>query len=338
MSRAQSLTWSGVWPALSARLGPSHRKLAWYTLTVIGLVALPYIIVLNRVRSTWGFDAYAYWAIDLGDLYGRSLQNTSGYGAFRYTPAIGQAFSVFGVLPWEAFFAGWFALMLVALVWMAGRDALPLLAFPPLALELYHANVHLFMAVAIVLGFRWPATWAFLVLTKVTPGIGLLWFAIRREWRSLAIALGVTVGLATLSFVVAPALWREYVLTMVDNLFYDRGRPYPIPVPIAVRLVLAAALVMYGARTDRRWLVPVASTIALPIIWWHGLSMLIAAIPLWRADRAARAAGRAAGHAAGPAAGPAAGHAAGPAASRPALAGTGADPRRTSTGRSGEVR
>ena len=44
--------------------------------------------------------------------------------------------------------------------------------------------------VAIVLGFRWPFTWAFVLLTKVTPGVGLLWFAVRREWRSLAIALG----------------------------------------------------------------------------------------------------------------------------------------------------
>ena len=40
-----------------------------------------------------------------------------------------------------------------------------------------------------------------------------------------------------------------------------------------------------GARTDRRWLVPVASTIALPIIWWHGLAMLVAAYALWRLDR-----------------------------------------------------
>ena len=252
---------------------------------IVGALALPYIIVINRTRSTWGFDAFAYWAIDLADLYGRSLQNTSGFGAFRYTPAIGQAFSAFGLLPWEVFFAGWFAAMLAALVWMTGRNALLLVALPPLALELYHANVHLFMAAAIVLGFRWPATWAFVILTKVTPGIGLLWFAVRREWRSLAIAVGVTLAIAGLSFIVAPNLWREYVVTMADNLFFDRGRPYPIPIPLPVRLLVAAAVVTYGARTDRRWLVPVASTIALPIIWWHGLSMLVAAFALWRLDR-----------------------------------------------------
>jgi hypothetical protein len=287
VSRTQPLAWPPGWAALGNRVGPAHRRAARHALMIVGALALPYIIVINRARSTWGFDAVAYWAIDLADLYGRSLQNTSGFGAFRYTPAIGQVFSVFGVLPWEVFFAGWFAAMIAALVWMTGRNALLLVALPPLALELYHANIHLFMAAAIVLGFRWPATWAFVILTKVTPGIGLLWFTVRREWRSLAIAIGVTMAIAGLSFVVAPHLWHEYYLTMIDNLFFGGGRPYPLLVPLPLRLVIAAAVVVYGARTDRRWLVPVAATIALPIIWWHGLSMLVAALALWRIDRRA---------------------------------------------------
>jgi hypothetical protein len=97
--------------------------------------------------------------------------------------------------------------------------------------------------------------------------------------------LGVTVAIAGLSLILAPDLWREYVKTMVDNLFFDRGRPYPIPIPLPIRLLVATAVVVYGARTNRRWLVPVAATIALPIIWWHGLSMLVAAVALWRSDR-----------------------------------------------------
>ena len=50
--------------------------------------------------------------------------------------------------------------------------------------ELAGGNISLLLAVAIVVGFRWPAAWAFVLLTKVTPGIGLLWFVVRREWRS----------------------------------------------------------------------------------------------------------------------------------------------------------
>ena len=41
------------------------------------------------------------------------------------------------------------------------RPDLTLLAFPPVAIELYHGNIHLLIAVAIVLGFRFPAAWAF---------------------------------------------------------------------------------------------------------------------------------------------------------------------------------
>ena len=53
--------------------------------------------------------------------------------------------------------------------------------------------------------------------------------------------------------------------------------PNHVPVPLLVRLPLAAALVWWGATTDRRWTVPVAATLALPTIWIHGLAMLVAA-------------------------------------------------------------
>jgi hypothetical protein len=45
-------------------------------------------------------------------------------------------------------------------------------------------------------------------------------------------------------------------------------------------LPAAIALVVWGARTDRRWTVPVASMLALPALWYGGLSMLLAVIPL----------------------------------------------------------
>ena len=95
------------------------------------------------------------------------------------------------------------------LIWLGGRGVrvLWLLALPPVALELYHGNVHLWIAAAIVLGFRYPWTWAFVLLTKVTPGLGLVWFAARREWRSLAIALGVTAAIVAVSLVLDRQLW-----------------------------------------------------------------------------------------------------------------------------------
>jgi hypothetical protein len=48
------------------------------------------------------------------------------------------------------------------------------------------------------------------------------------------------------------------------------------------RLVLAAALVAFAAWSDRRWLVPFAIVLALPVVWLNGLAVLAAVVPLWR--------------------------------------------------------
>jgi hypothetical protein len=271
---------------LAARLGGPRIRAIRHALILVGLVSLPYIVAINAASSLFGFDAHAYWNVNLANLYGSATGNTSDLDAFRYTPAAGQLFAVFHTVPWEVFFAIWFAAMIAALIWLTGWTSLVLLAVPPIPLELYHGNIHLFIAVAIVVGFRYPAAWAFVVLTKVSPGVGALWFAVRGEWRKFAIAVGATTGIAAVSFVVAPDLWRQYVSTMVDNLDYDPGHPYPIPIPLPIRMAASAAIVAWGARTDRRWAVPVAATLSLPIIWFHGFAVLAAAIPLWREDRA----------------------------------------------------
>jgi hypothetical protein len=53
-----------------------------------------------------------------------------------------------------------------------------------------------------------------------------------------------------------------------------------VPVPLAIRLPAAVAIVVWGARTDRRWTVPIAAMLALPALWFGGLAMLLAVIPL----------------------------------------------------------
>ncbi len=103
--------------------------------------------------------------------------------------------------------------LIVALVVVALTGPLsPLvLLASSVASEINAINVQLLTAAAIVLGFRWPATWAFILITKVTPGVGLLWFAVRREWRSLGIALGSTGVVVAISLVIAPGQWSDWV-------------------------------------------------------------------------------------------------------------------------------
>ena len=144
-----------------------------------------------------------------------------------------------------------------------------LLAFPFVAVELTGGNIHLLLAAAIVAGFRWPAAWSFVLLTKVTPGIGLLWFAVRREWRPLMIALGATAAIAGLTFIIVPG-----------------ARPYVLPqlIPLPVRVAAAAVLVTWGARSNRRWVLPVAALVALPGPWMASWSLLVA-IPVLASSR-----------------------------------------------------
>jgi hypothetical protein len=257
------------------------RDPIWLALTIVGIFSIPWIIWSNRQLDTIvGFDAYAYWALNFDDLYGISYMDL---GAFRYSPAFAQAFAWSRLLPWELF-AGLIIGASLLILWRwAGRWTIALIALPPVALELYHGNIHLLMAAAMVVGFRYPAAWAFLLLAKVTPGIAVLWFAGARQWRNLAIALGATAALATVSFLIAPRQWFEFAaVNAAAFISFDPPRPYPIPVSFLIRAPLAAAIALWGGWTQRRWTVPVAATIALPIIWIHGLAMLVALIPLAR--------------------------------------------------------
>ena len=156
---------------------------------------------------------------------------------------------------------------------------------PPVALELYHGNIHLLLAAAVVLGFRHPWAWSFPLLAKPTMGVALLWFAVRREWRQLAVALG-TAGVAIVaSLVLAPALWAEWFGYVSADLDGTPGGP-TVGVPLWARAALGAVIVIWGARTDRPWSVPLAATLCLPVLWFAGLSVLTAALPLRRAARA----------------------------------------------------
>jgi hypothetical protein len=254
---------------------------------LVGLLVVGYafnaLLFLSLLRlGQFGYDVYAYWSVDLGNLYAQTPAALSGLGAFHYSPAVAQVLSVFHVLPWWVFLWGWTALLVATLLWLGGRWTLLLLAFPPLVLELYAGNVNLLIAAAIALGFRYPAAWAFVFLTKVTPGVGVLWFAFRREWRNLAIALGATAAIVLVSFAIAPALWGQWLTALFDLGAQTTGS---IPIPVVVRLPVAAAVVWWGARTDRPWTVPVAATIATPVLWigWPAwLVVLFGALPLLR--------------------------------------------------------
>jgi hypothetical protein len=260
----------------------------WVGLVVAGAAWALIVVFAEPWGRLWGTgqDARCYYQATLADPYLHSHWNDPI--AYVYSPAFLQLVAPLTALPWQAFMAVWTALLIVAVRFLTGPRLLAAgLLFPFTAMEVAGGNVSILLAVAIVVGFRWPAAWALVLLTKITPGIGLLWFAVRREWLSLALALCATAAIVIVSAAVMPDAWRRWIDVIVDNA--GRGGTWAsVPVPLWLRLPAAVALVVWGARTDRRWTVPVASMLALPALWYGGFSMLLAVIPLLT-DRSVRA-------------------------------------------------
>jgi hypothetical protein len=233
-----------------------------------------------------GVDAYTYWTADPSSPYTSSAPGTAQ--AFFYSPAFAQLSAPIHFLPWQVFIALWTVLLTAALVWQAGLWTAFALLLVPVFVDLTVGNIHLLLGAAIVLGFRWPWTWAFVLLTKITPGVGLLWFAFRREWRNLAIALGVTAALVAVSLAFDFRLWQQWVERDLLVSFATPPSQPQIAIPLLIRLPAAAALVIWGARTDRKWTVPMAAALAMPVLWISAFAVLAALPALNRPELAER--------------------------------------------------
>jgi len=269
--------------AARARIG--RRRLRILDLGLRGgfLLALVLFAIYRPVPAV---DAHAYWAVNLADPYSRPIATTD---AFTYPPPAALAFSVLGHLPWPVFQAAWTLLIGLALLWLAGPWSILFLALPIVSSDLYLGNIHILLAAAIVAAFRWPALWAFALLTKPTCGLGLLWFLIRGEWRRLGVALGVTAVVAVGSAILAPGLWPAWISYVLHTgVSPDVGTAAWVPIPLLIRLPAAALLVAWGARTDRPWTVPIGSMLALPVLWMVGLSMIVGALAVVRWPEARR--------------------------------------------------
>ena len=231
-------------------------------------------------------DARSYYGFNYADLYaGRTDWNA--IGAYPYSPAFAQLLFPLNLLPWPLFVAAWTAVLLAAVWVLTGPDYFAL-GLAVGAMEIAGGNVSLLLALAIVTGFRHPWTWSLVLLTKITPGVGLLWFAARREWRQLAIALGATAAIVLGSYLLMPQAWRDWIDLLRSNA--GKGGTWAaIPIPLLVRGPIGVLLILWGARRDQRWTVPVGAMLALPALWYGSLAMLLAVIPLTTREERARA-------------------------------------------------
>ena len=269
-------------PILPASLRRRLSELPVGGLVVAGVVWLAIVLLANPDGSRLGTgqEAISYWGPGLDAMYANPQWTTTG--AYVYSPAFLQLIAPLKVLPWVAFLGVWTAILMVAVRFLTGPRLFAIGILLATA-ELAGGNISLLLAAAIVVGFRWPAAWALILLTKVSPGIGLLWFAVRREWRNLGIALGATAAVIAISAIIMPGAWLQW-LNVLSSIAGRDPTWAAVPIPLMVRLPVAVAVVVWGARTDRRWTVPVACMLALPALWYGGLTMLLAVIVLRQPD------------------------------------------------------
>jgi hypothetical protein len=264
-------------------MSESARRRSWLLLSSVAIAAILFAWI-SLLRGDYFHDARAYWSVDYSDLYGHSL--VGRFGTYLYSPAFAQAMWPLTRLPWLVFAAVWSGLTLVALIWMARPVLAALLLFVPFSPvtdEFSTGNISILIAAAIVLGFRYPASHAFSLLTKVTPGISAWWFLTAGRTRDLMVVVAVTAGITAVSLAISPQQWVDWAGLLRSSATVQLpGSIGVIPGPLWFRVCVAAVIAVGCGRLRWRWGVPVAAAIALPVTWSSGLAILVALIPLYR--------------------------------------------------------
>jgi hypothetical protein len=254
----------------------------WGVLAALGLVLLMVALAEPFEPESFGpgHDARAYWAAPLDDPY--EPGSVGQESAYLYSPAFLAVLSPLRALPWPLFLGLWTAGLLVVLFWLAR----PLLFLPLLLLalpEIWGGNITILLAAAIVLGFSRTWAWAFPLLTKVTPGVGVLWFAVRREWLQLGVAIATTLAVIAAVALFTPGIWADWFQMLMSSTGSSTV-PGSVPIPLVLRLPLAVALIVLAAGRDLRWLLPIGVLLAMPVVWWGSLALLTATVALKRDD------------------------------------------------------
>jgi hypothetical protein len=213
------------------------------------------------------FDAHTIWATAHRPTLYFAAPKLYQVDAYFYSPAFAQLIRPLASLPWPVFRLVWAIPAVGAFVWMlrpASRRFLPpLIVFAAFSIE--SGNVEWLYGLVAIFTVTTPGGWAVPLLTKITPGVGMAWYAGRREWRKLLLALGVTIFIATISFVLAPSLWSDWVRALT----YASAHQSPngmANAPIVIRVAAALAIVLGGAILGHRWTLVIAMLVAQPDI------------------------------------------------------------------------
>jgi hypothetical protein len=261
-------------------------------LVILAAIGACFLLVVAVNRWSAPSDEHAYWLAAQRLLAGQPLYDPTATPvtpfAYWYPPIVAQVLApIAAIVPSAVFSALWTVLMLACLWWLAGRNvlvALAMCAFPPVAVEFWFRNVHLIIAVLVVLGLRrWSGWFSVGAAIKLAPVLGIPYLAVRGRVREAVVATAFGAVLLACSVLLAPDAWRQFF-----DIALARGPSDAsgfLPVPYAVRLVAGLILALIAARLEPRIgepLLVVAVVVALPTLWFTALSTLVAIVPLVR--------------------------------------------------------
>ncbi len=288
--------------AVIAGRGLGARRLPPPWLIVLAAIGASLVAIVAATEWTHFNDEYAYWLagarLEAGEpLYDLAAAPNTPF-AYWYPPPLAQVLApLTSFVGADAFSVAWTIALLACLWWLAGRDALvalALVAFLPVAIELRVRNVHLLIAVLVVLALR--RSWAFWVpaaALKITPVLGIIYLAAAGRWRDAVKVAVLGLGVLGLSVALGPEAWRDFLDVVGVRAGTDGGSL--LPIPFALRFAAGAVLAVVagfvaagrlGADRFPRFageaLLVVGLTIANPTLWMTAFSLLVAIVPLWR--------------------------------------------------------
>jgi hypothetical protein len=266
-----------IWPLSRAmdrggRVVHRYRRPIRDALVIVGLVRTAYYFFVQGIQpwTFWGMDARAYWGIDLAHPYTGVVGDQS---AFLYSPAFAQLMAPLSLLPYNVYLVLWTVLLAGVALWLARPWPwiLAMLSLPVIY-EVLVGNIHLLIAAAIVVAFRLPWVYAYPVWAKLTPAVGMGWWFVRAEWRRFLVALGAILAIGAVSFVAQPTAWADWLEVLRASAGSNDA--------LVPRALVAVVLVAFGGLTGRRWMVPVAVWISLPVVWVNSWVILLAVVRL----------------------------------------------------------
>ena len=257
-------------------------------LALAGLSAIGYLLCLRALidhgifnhGGAGGGDLIAYWTAGAHVLSGAPVYGAGvgGYAAYLYPPPLAQVFALPSLLPFPAAVWLWRAVVLLCLRVAVGswrRAGIAMLVWPPVIAELDAGNVHLVMAAAVAMMIRGDGTWLVPAALTKFASLAAIPIAVRDDPRGLLKGIAIAAGIMLVSFAITPSMWLDYAgfitgVSAVDSSWYNLGGFVPMP----IRVGLALAAVIAALRWTR--MLAVAAMLALPVLWFHGLSMLVA--------------------------------------------------------------